>query len=105
MSVMSAPLPTHHHHPALSAPVHPFPIPHSHSAHTNISPSTYKPLSNPHLFQRSVLAQLAARLHARRSGDGDEAGPQIGEDGFVVLDNENCSVSFIFAPLRSAFAR
>ena len=50
------------------------------------------------VFQRGMLAQLAARLQARQGGAGDLGGGVVlGENRGAVLVDDNCSVSLIFA--------
>lgn len=50
------------------------------------------------MFQRGMLAQLAARLRARPGGAGDLGGGVVlGEDREAVLVDDNCTVSLVFA--------
>ncbi len=50
------------------------------------------------VFQRGMLAQLAARLRARQGGAGDLGGGVVlGEDGEAVIVEDNCTVSLAFA--------
>ena len=49
------------------------------------------------VFQRGMLAQLAARLRARQGVAGDVGGEVVlGEDGEAVLVDDNCMVSLVF---------
>ncbi len=50
------------------------------------------------VFQRGMLAQLAARLRARQGGAGDLGGGVVlGEDGEAVIVDDNCTVSLVCA--------